>query len=392
MQYRARFIAPHGVVVFVLATLVFLTSCGAVTSSNPPQNTIAKSRSQRYLYVAYESSAGGVRGFRVDPSGTLAEVPGSPVVIGGANLIVVTGALATADNHVFVGINTPGEPMIRDYAADSVTGGLGAFTDYDAGAPPNMAGTETLVTDSAGQNLYAVFHNAVASFQIKSDGSLSYLGTLSNLACESLGSLAISPTASAAYIIVENSSPKGVCGSPATDILLLDRDPATGALSNSHKLMGQTNIWPGTPQQGGLGISPSGTFLLTWALDAHGEWQTADYSIHPATNAISLATPQIGPASPFAFAPDGSFLYLTGGDIVTYSFNEQTGAANVLQKVSPGNANLQLVDDAFVFARTVGTTIAVLPRSASTGMLSAPAVMFNDSIAGTLGQFGELGF
>src|SRR6202007_2585759 len=154
------------------------------------------------------------------------------------------GPVAVAQGHVFVGFGPPnfGPPVIRSYAVDSATGSLGHFTETPAGAVNGDNQFRSLITDSAGHNLYAVYQNGIASFQVNSDGSLNYLGTLGNLATATVFSLAISPTANIALLGGDNCPPKGTCGGPP-NILLLNRDPNSGALTNTNKMLLQNIPW-----------------------------------------------------------------------------------------------------------------------------------------------------
>lgn len=381
---------------------------------SPTPSPSPGSASASYLYVGIAANNGGLQGFHVDPqTGALAEVPGSPVLFGTAmNTIPQAGPIATANGHVFVGFGPANSaaPVIRSYSVDATTGSLGSVTETNAGAVSGDEQIRSLMTDPAGHNLYAVFQNNIASFQINQDGSLNFLGTLPNLATAFIFSLTIDPAANMAFLGVDNCPPKGPCAGPP-DILLLDRDPNTGMLSNTQKLMGQNNV----ESPGALAIDPSGTHLVAWTVATNGNAQisvfnvTSSGTVSPAAG--SPYTPQAGlPPMVFRFDPTGHFLYVLNSSFaspqpesVTVYAISQTGTLQQLQSQSlpPGNfASTIVVGSRFLFvvdsqAGTMPSVIYVLERDANSGTVSSPVFSLPDRPGGTqagLGDAVELNF
>ena len=247
-------------------------SGGAPTPSNS---------GNRYLYVGIGGNQGGVDGFKVDPvTGSMTEVPGAPILFGTAqNAYSEAGPVTAAKGFVYVGFGPPNfaAPAIRAYAVDAATGKLGNFTEIDAGAQGNDDQIRGLVTDSSQHNLYVVYQNNIASFLINSDGSLSYLGTATNLATAFISALTISPTGQLAFLMVDNCPPKGNNCTGPPDFLLLTRDPNSGALSKTGKLMGQNNV-----------SDVSG--LLSFAFDNTGKYFVAWTVNNTSTSSASQLT------------------------------------------------------------------------------------------------------
>src|SRR5262249_24179143 len=297
-------------IVLTISAGLWISCGGSSTSSTPsphppagptpspspvPSPSPTPSSAASYLYVGVSADQGGVQGFRVDSrTGALAEVPGSPLLFGPAvNSFSQAGAIAAAKGHVFVGFGPPGfqSPVIRSYTVDASTGSLGNFVETTAGAVGGDEQVRALVTDPAARNLYAVYQYNIASFQINGDGSLTYLGTLTNLATAFVFALTIDPAANLAFLGVDNCPPKGSCGGPP-DILLLSRDPNSGILSNTHKLMGQNNV----VSPGALGIDPSGNHLVAWTADANGNAQFSVFNVD-STGSLSPAAGSPYPAA-----------------------------------------------------------------------------------------------
>lgn len=347
-------------------------------------------------------------------TGALAEVPGSPLLFGPAvNSFSQAGAIAAAKGHVFVGFGPPGfqSPVIRSYTVDASTGSLGNFVETTAGAVGGDEQVRALVTDPAARNLYAVYQNNIASFQINGDGSLTYLGTLTNLATAFVFALTIDPAANLAFLGVDNCPPKGPCGGPP-DILLLNRDPNSGILSNTHKLMGQNNV----VSPGALGIDPSGNHLVAWTADANGNAQISVFNVD-STGSLSPAAgspyPAAGGLPPVAFTFDasGHFLYVLNSSdaspqpesVTVYALQQQKSTLQQLQNESlpPGNFPSALLEtDSFVFvvdsqAGSMPSVLYVLQRDPKSGMVSSPVFTQPDRPGGLqagLGQAVELRF
>ena len=401
----------------VLALSALLTSCGTGATSQDPAPTgtpPSGSVNNRYLYVGVAAEAGGVQGFHVDAkTGALAEVPGSPLLFAAAtpDMFSQAGALGAANGHGYVGFGPPNlqPPVLRSYAVDPATGSLGNFTQTDAGALSGDEQMRTLVADPSGRNLYVLYQNDLVSFQVNFDGSLTNLGTLTNLATGFIFSLAISPTANIAFLGVDNCPPPACSGPP--DILLLNRDPASGLLTSTHKMMGQHNVW----SPGALAFDPSGKYLLAWTIAANDSSQISVFRVDSAGGALTLAATYAVPAglSPvaFAFDPSGKLLYVLESSaaspnpesVAVYGFAQQTGTLTQLQSESLPSGNFPaalLADDSFVFvansqAGTVPSVIYVLARDAVSGMLSAPVFTLTDTPGGThagLRQAAELRF
>lgn len=409
MQYLWRNRNFGLLLLFTLLVVSVLNSCGGVASSSSPPVT------NKYLYVGVASDQGGVQGFRVDPqTGTLAEVAGSPLLFGAStsDTFSQAGPLAAAQGHVYVGFGPPNLqlPVIRSFAVNPATGSLGTFTETDAGAVGGDQQIRALVTDSAGRNLYAVYQNSIASFQINPDGSLVSLGSLTNLATAFIFSLTIDPASNLAFVGVDNCPPKGnLCTGPP-DILLLNRDAATGALSNTHKLANQNSVW----SPGALAMAPSGNFLVAWTVAADGTPQFTVFRVDPASGMLTAAgAPASTGLSPVAFAFDasGNFLYVLNSsdvspqpeNVTVFGFSQQTGAVTQLQtQLLPAGTipSALLVNDSFAFvvnsqAGSMPSVIHVLPRDANSGLLSAPAFSQPDTPGGEqvgLGQAAELRF
>jgi len=383
------------------------------SSSSTPAPAPTSQAVAPYLYVGVFQDQGGVLGYHVDSStGALAAVPGSPLLFATATAqqFSQAGPVAAVNGDVYVGYGPPGlqSPVIRTYALDSATGGLGTYTETDAGSVGNEEQMTALVTDSIGHNLYVVYTHNIASFQINADGSLVHLGTLANLALAAVFSLAISPTGNIAFVGVDNCPPKGTCAGPP-DILLLDRDPNTGDLSNTGQLMGQNNVWsPGT-----LAFAPSGKYLLAWTTHVNGNSQISVYGVDYSRGTLTLApgSPYAIPGglSPVAFGFDssGGFLYVLNSaeflpqaeTLAVYTFAQSTGTLTQIENESLPSGNFPAalrVDDAFVFvvdsrAGPISSVIYVLPRDANAGTVASPVFTQTVSNLG-LGEAVELRF
>jgi hypothetical protein len=298
--------------------------------------------------------------------------------------------------------------VIRSYTIDASTGSLGNFVEVTGGAVAGDEQIRSLVTDSAKRNLYAVYQNNIASFEIKRDGSLTYLGTLGDLATAFIFALTIDPTASLAFLGVDNCPPKGNCEGPP-DILLLARDPNTGILSNTHRLMGQNNVF----SPGALGIDPSGNHLAAWTVDANGNAQISVFNVD-STGALSIAgsphpTPGGLPPVAFSFDPSGQFLYVLNSSdaspqpesVTAYAFDQPTGALQQLQSEALPSGNFPaalLLADPLLFvldsqSGSMPSVLYVLERDANSGMVSSPVFTQPDRPGGLqsgLGQAVEL--
>jgi 6-phosphogluconolactonase (cycloisomerase 2 family) len=370
--------------------------------------------------VGIAGNQGGVDGFKVDPTtGAMTEVPGAPLLFGTAqDSFSQAGPVAAVKGFVYVGFGPPNfaMPVIRSYAIDPTTGKLGNFTQIDAGAQDGDDQIRGLVTDSSQHNLYAVYQNNIASFQINSDGSLSYLGTATNLATAFISALTISPTGQLAFLMVDNCPPKGNNCTGPPDFLLLTRDPNTGALSNTGKLMGQNNV----SDVSGLisfAFDNTGKYFVAWTVNNTSTSSTSqvtvyrvDYTQQTLTPVKSYTTINQGtvtslPPVAFAFDSTNSFLYVLESSneneqpeaLVAYSFNQSSGALSQLQIQPLASGHFpggMVVDDSFVYvidsvAGTTPSAIYVLPHDA-TGKVSAPVFTQNDAQA--LGSGAELQF
>jgi 6-phosphogluconolactonase (cycloisomerase 2 family) len=371
--------------------------------------------------VGIASNLGGVDGFKVDSTtGTMTEVPGSPILFGTAqNAYAQAGPVAAVKGFVYVGFGPPhfAAPVIRAYAVDATTGKMGNYTEIDAGAQSGDEQLRALVTDPPGHNLYAVYQNNIASFQINSDGSLSYLGAATNLATAFIAALTISPTGQLAFVMVDNCPPKGNNCTGPPDFLLLNRDPNSGALSNTGKLMGQNNV----SDVSGLmsfAFDNTGKYFVAWTVNNTSTSSTSQITVYSVDHTQQTLTPLKSydtanqgtvttlPPVAFAFDTTNSFLYvLESSDmneqpqaLAVYSFNQSSGALSQLQVqplASGGFPGGMVVDDSFVYvidslAGTTPSTIYVLPHD-STGKVSAPIFTQNEGMQG-LGSGAELRF
>jgi hypothetical protein len=371
--------------------------------------------------VGITSNQGGVDGFKVDPTtGGMTEVPGAPVLFGTAqNSFSQAGPVAAVKGFVYLGFGPPNfaSPVIRSYAVDPTTGKLGNYTEIDAGAQNGDEQMRGLVTDPSGHNLYVVYQNNIASFQINSDGSLSYLGTATNLATAFIAALTLSPTGQLAFVMVDNCPPKGNSCTGPPDFLLLNRDPNSGALSNTGKLMHQNNV----ADISGLlsfAFDNTGKYFVAWTVNNTSTSSTSqitvysvDYTQQTLTPVNSYTTINQGtvtslPPVAFAFDASNSFLYVLESSeeneqpeaLVAYSFNQSNGALSQLQVQPlplghfPGG---MVVDNSFVYvidslAGTTPSAIYVMPHD-STGKVGAPVFTQNEGLQG-LGSGVELQF
>lgn len=331
----------------------------------------------------------------------------------GTNSFSQAGPIAAANNHIFVGFGPDNlqPPVIRSYSVDPATGSPGNFVETSAGAVGPNEQMRALVTDPAGRNLYAVYQTTIVSFEINSDGSLTNVGTISNLAVAFTFSLAIDPAANMAFIGVDNCPPKGtICG--PTDILLLNRDANTGALSNTQKLLGVSNI---SSSPGALAVDPTGGHLLAWTLNASDNAQISVFSVGSDGTLTLAGSPQATPnnLSPliFRFDSTGHLLYVLNStdispqpeSVTVYAFNPQTGALQQLQSealAAGNNAASLVVSSTFVFvldslSGTMPSIIYVLQRDANNGMVSQPVFTLTDTPGGEptgLGDAVEISF
>jgi 6-phosphogluconolactonase (cycloisomerase 2 family) len=379
------------------------------------------STGNRYLYVGIGGNQGGVDGFKVDPTtGAMTEVPGAPLLFGTAqDAFSQAGPVAAVKGFVFVGFGPPnfGAPVIRSYAIDSATGQLGNFTQVDAGAQDGDEQLRALVIDASGRNLYVVYQNNIASFQINSDGSLLFLGSATNLATAFIQALTISPTGQLAFLMVDNCPPKGNNCTGPPDFLLLNRDPNSGALSNTGKLMRQNNVSDVTGLIG-TGFDNTGKYFVAWTVNntstssiSQVTVYSVDYTQQNLTPVNSYTTINQGtvtslPPVAFAFDSTNSFLYVLEASaeneqpeaLVVYSFDQKSGALSQLQVQSLPSGHFpggMVVDDSFVYvidslSGSNASAVYVLPHDA-TGKVSAPVFTQNE-VGQALGSGAELQF
>ena len=397
------------------------TGSGGSGSGGSGGTPTPSSSGNRYLYVGIGGNQGGVDGFKVDPAtGAMTEVPGAPLRFGTAqDAYSEAGPVAAVKGFVYVGFGPPNfaAPVIRAYAVDPASGQLGNFTQIDAGAQKDDDQMRGLVTDSSQHNLYVVYQNNIASFLINSDGSLSYLGTATNLATAFISALTISPTGQLAFLMVDNCPPKGNNCTGPPDFLLLTRDPNSGALSNTGKLMGQNNV---SDVSGLLSFAfdNTGKYFVAWTVNNTSTSSTSqvtvysvDYTQQTLTPVKSYDTANQGtvttlPPVAFAFDSTNSFLYvLESSDeneqpqaVAVYSFDQSNGALSQLQvqPLASGHfAGGMVVDNSFVYvidslSGSNASVIYVLPRDA-TGKVSAPLFTQNE-VGQALGSGAELQF
>jgi 6-phosphogluconolactonase (cycloisomerase 2 family) len=378
------------------------------------------SSGNRYLYVGIAGNQGGVDGFKVDPAtGAMTEVPGAPLLFGTAqNSFSQAGPVAAVKGFVYIGFGPPNfaAPVIRSYAIDPATGQLGNFTQVDAGAQDGDEQLRALVTDPSGHNLYVVYQNSIASFQINSDGSLSFLGSAANLATAFIQALTISPTGQLAFLMVDNCPPKGNNCTGPPDFLLLERDPNSGALSNTGKMMHQNNVSDVTGLIG-TAFDNTGKYFVAWTVNNTSTSSTSQITVFSVDqtqqsltplksyNTVNQGTVTSLPPVAFAFDSTNSFLYVLESSneneqpeaLVAYSFNQSSGALSQMQVQPlpsgrfPGG---MVVDNSFVYvidslSGSNASAIYVLPHDA-TGKVSAPVFTQNDAQA--LGSGAELQF
>ena len=397
------------------------TGSGGSGSGGSGGTPTPSSSGNRYLYVGIGGNQGGVDGFKVDPAtGAMTEVPGAPLLFGTAqDAYSEAGPVAAVKGFVYVGFGPPNfaAPVIRAYAVDPASGQLGNFTQIDAGAQKDDDQMRGLVTDSSQHNLYVVYQNNIASFLINSDGSLSYLGTATNLATAFISALTISPTGQLAFLMVDNCPPKGNNCTGPPDFLLLTRDPNSGALSNTSKLMGQNNV----SDVSGLitfAFDNTGKYFVAWTVNNTSTSSTSqvtvysvDYTQQTLTPVKSYDTANQGtvttlPPVAFAFDSTNSFLYvLESSDeneqpqaVAVYSFDQSNGALSQLQVQPLASGHFpggMVVDNSFVYvidslSGSNASVIYVLPHDA-TGKVSAPLFTQNE-VGQALGSGAELQF
>jgi hypothetical protein len=363
-----------------------------------------------YLYVGISANEGGVQGFRMNlQTGALAEVPGSPLFFGDAmNTFSQAGAVAAGKSHLYVGFGPPNFqlPVIRSYTVNASTGSLGNFVETNAGAVGGDEQIRALVTDPMAHNLYAVYQNNIASFQIKDDGSLTFLGTTSNLATAFIFALTIDPTANRAFLGVDNCPPRGNSCTGPPDILLLDRDPNTGMLTNTHKLERQNSV--GSP--GALAVDPSGNHLVASTVSANGNSQISVFNV----DSSGALTPAAGSpysipgglsAVAFGFDLSGHFLYVLNSSgaspqpesVTVYAFEQQSGTLQQLESEALPSGNFPaslLVEESFVVlvdsqAGSMPSVIYVLRRDPNSGLVSPPIFTQLDRPGGLQAGLGE---
>ena len=320
--------------------------------------------------------------------------------------------MAAVRGFVYLGFGPPNyaSPVIRSYAVDPSTGQLGNYTQVDAGARADDEQMRSLVTDPSGHNLYVVYQNNIASFQINSDGSLTFLGAATNLATAFIRALTISPTGQLAFLMVDNCPPKGSNCTGPPDFLLLDRDPNSGTLTNTGKLMHQNSV----SDVSGLmqcAFDNTGKYFVAWTVNDTSALSASQITVYSVDYAEQTLTPLNSYTtinqSPVAFAFDASnsFLYVLESSnendlpeaLAVYSFNQSSGALSQpqVQPLPSGHfPSGMVVDDSFVYViDSTGSTpsaIYVLPHDAS-GNVGAPVFTQNVALQG-LGSGAELQF
>ena len=200
--------------------------------------------------------------------------------------------------------------------------------------------------------------------------------------------------------MVDNCPPKGNNCTGPPDFLLLTRDPNSGALSNTGKLMGQNNV---SDVSGLLSFAfdNTGKYFVAWTVNNTSTSSASqitvysvDYTQQTLTPVKSYDTANQGtvttlPPVAFAFDSTNSFLYvLESSDeneqpqaVGVYSFDQSNGALSQLQvqPLASGHfAGGMVVDDSFVYvidtlSGSNASVIYVLPHDA-TGKVSAPVV------------------
>jgi 6-phosphogluconolactonase (cycloisomerase 2 family) len=349
----------------------------------------------------------------------MTRVPGAPLLLGTVqNTFSEAGPVAAVKGFVYLGFGPPNfaSPVVRSYAVDPSTGQLGNFTQVDAGVQDGDEQMLSLVTDRSGHNLYVVYQNNIASFQINSDGSLTFLGAATNLATAFIRALTISPTGQLAFLMVDNCPPKGNNCTGPPDFLLLDRDPNSGTLTNTGKMMHQNNV---TDQSGLLSFAfdNTGTYFVAWTVNNTSTSSPSQITVYRVDYAqqtlmplnsyttINQGTVTSLPPVTFAFDASNSFLYVLESSeeneqpeaLVVYSFNQSSGALSQLQVQPLPSGHFpsgMVVDNSFLYvidslSGSTPSTIYVLPHDA-TGKVSAPVFRQNEGTG--LGSAAELQF
>lgn len=320
-----------------------------------------------FLYVA----SNGAFGFRIDGSGALLPVPGSPIAVPGPPDVAATAS------RPFVYFVTYAEG-IRGFAIDPTSGSLSDVSGSPFSDPFGPFGF-TLAADPAGRFLY-VGHNPsgeLSIYAIGSDGSLTLQGSPLPIPPPTRGSVVVDPQGR--FVFVAGGS----------EILVYAIDPGTGALDPV-----PGSPFP-TPFAGVLAVTPSGRFLL-----ATGGFDVSVYSIlADGTLQLVQVVPEGGGPYAVAVAPSGRFVYVmspSSGGLMAYRMDGETGMLTTVpgSPFSPGGMTptVVVVDPSgrFVYVANQGMppffpgSVSALAIDSSTGALTP--------IAGSPFPAGDLPF
>jgi 6-phosphogluconolactonase (cycloisomerase 2 family) len=246
---------------------VLSIGCGQMTMSSTsstgptPTPTPAISNPNNFTYVTVQSTF-SVEGFRIDSTGAVVPITGSPFAVPDTPL-----GLARTQQFLFVSsinFNVPTSPdreLIMTYRIDSDTGALTQVATHPAVNP------SALTVDPTGRLLYATVRDGVSVFSIGATGQLSEVpGSFGDLSAN-LGQIVLHPSDRLFYAGGFPASGH----SPSQGTMVANVDPTTGAV-----LRGQFLVLAARS----VAITTDGKFLLATTI-AGAANAVCTYAIDP---------------------------------------------------------------------------------------------------------------
>jgi 6-phosphogluconolactonase (cycloisomerase 2 family) len=399
----------------VLLMLVWMVGCGGSTSNSSNNNSGSNgsgtptagtsnpggggsTSSATYVYVGDGTQGGGASGFKLDGSGNLAAVTGSPFKIGGSS-DASYGPLAVANGYVYVstfssnGEATPGQ--LFTFQIDSSTG---ALTQKGGGVPvtgTSFTAVKELIKSKDGSNLYVLTQSTVTAVATN-NGSPTVLN-MQDLG-EDIWGLAAGN--GALYAGIQNGNPKNGFQTPVIKRVALGSNGSVVDAGQTVVTLNDANI----PMD--LAEDAAGKFLAVttgmndnavsmYAIGAEG-------SLTPVAG--SPFTQTVGIGQKLRFDPSGKFLYEVINEeavpnresLIVFSVGSNGALTRVQTQPLPSNVRVSglVVTDGFVLVSNQAVsgltgTVTVLSRDSSTGKVAVAGSGTANTAVGQMDVTGQ---
>ena len=274
---------------------------GGAFSASGFINSLAITRDRKFLYAA-DSVMGVIWGFRIDPAGALAQVPGSPFTMGSANAFQFPFSVLASPIADFLFMTDSGTGMLATFSI----GADGSLTSR--GSTVNV-GTNTFRATISPDGRFTYQTSAIpeqlTGFSIAEDGALVAVAGGGVPTGTRPSDVTVDPSGRFLYATIANGSLEQ---SPPV-LLGFAIDSATGVLAPL----------PGSPSNGGdspfsLAVDPSGRFLYVGNAGSDSSGDVSGFSIDSDTGAASGIPGPTVPTGPSSISltvdPGGQFVYV----------------------------------------------------------------------------------